>query len=205
MFLLTSVQWWERNVVCLSQQDVILKPVVTHCFEQPKPLLLMSCSLLIMFLPFRIGYCYFLHLHFINFCFCFDNRNTLCHWDFSIALGPFSVSYSGSGGAFVCQNKRGGHCDNVWTLNGWLGVSHHFQGFGLKVFTPWPLLLIVSIWPLLDIVCIIKRGNERGPSACSITGRFISQILWHLGIMQRAQKFSACSITKGEEVEEPIW
>lgn len=56
-----------------------------------------------------------------------------------------------------------------------LGVSQHIQVFVLKVFTPWPLLLIVCIWPLLLIVCIIERGNERDPLACSVTGRLISQ------------------------------
>lgn len=32
--------------------------------------------------------------------------------------------------------ERGGHGDNVWTLNGSLRVTHRFQGFVLKVFTP---------------------------------------------------------------------
>lgn len=161
-FLLTSAVRQQRNAVCSSQQDVILKHVVTHYFEQPKQLQLMSCSLLIMLFLVRTGYCYFLPLHFIHFCFCFDNTNTLCAAEtFPSLFGHFSVSYSGPGGAFVCQAKRGGHCDNVWTLNGWLGVSHHFQGFVLKVFTPWPLRLIVCVWPQRLIVCIIKRGNER--------------------------------------------
>lgn len=38
------------------------------------------------------------------------------------------------------------------TLNGSLEVTHHFQGFVLEVFTSWPLMFIISI---------IKKANER--------------------------------------------
>lgn len=69
MLILTSAQ--ERRVVCLSQQDVILKCVVRHCFQQPKQEQLMSCSPLIMFPPFGTSYCCFLLLHFIIFLFLF--------------------------------------------------------------------------------------------------------------------------------------
>lgn len=43
------------------------------------------------------------------------------------------------------------------------GASQHFQGFVLKVFTPWPILCIICIWLVLLIVCIVERGNERRP------------------------------------------
>lgn len=43
------------------------------------------------------------------------------------------------------------------------GASQHFQGFVLKVFTPWPILRIVCIWLVLLIVCIVERGNEKRP------------------------------------------
>lgn len=195
----------EECCLFVSQQDVILKRVVTHCFEQPNPLQLMSCSLLIMFLLFRTGYCYFLHLHFINFCFCFDNTNTLCHLDFPITLGHFSVSYSGLGAALVYQNKRGGHCDNVWTLNGWLGVSHHLQGFVFKVFTFGHNYSLYALGHCCTLCLLLRKEMRRDPSACSITGRLISQIHWHFGDHAESTENLCMLHYRREKEEEPIW
>lgn len=92
----------------LSRQHVILKHVVTHCFEHSKPLQLMSCSLLVMVLLFRTGYCCFLSLHFINFCFCFENTNTvllrlfhLCQQAILVLAAPSSARVK-RGGLWWC-------------------------------------------------------------------------------------------------------
>lgn len=187
--------------VCLSRMS--FSNVWGHIvLNIQKPLQLMSCSFHIMFLLLRASYCYFLHLYFIKFSSCFDNTNTHCQWDFSITLGHFSVSYSSPGGAFVYQNTRGGHCNNVWTLNGSLTVSHHFQGFVLKVFAPWPLVLIVCIWPLLLTVCI---SSEKDPSTCSITGRLIAQIQWHPWDHAESTETLRMLRHGREDEEQPIW
>lgn len=119
-FFLTPAQEPARNV-CLSQLDVILTCALAHCFQHPKPLQLMSCSFSIMFLLFRTEGCYFctyIHQVFFFFFFslsssCFDNTNTLCHWDGSITAGHLSASYSRPGGSFIFQDKCSGRFDNV--------------------------------------------------------------------------------------------
>lgn len=198
MFLLASAQRQEKNIVYLSQQEVILKHVLTHCFEHPQTVAGNELFSSHNVPSLRTGYCYVLPIPFINVCFCFDSATVLCYCDFSITLGHFSVSYSGSGRAFHCQDKRGGHCNNVWTRS-----ESTYPRLCLQTvysLDPSTHCMILATAPH----CMHYWGRKwEGPLSLQCNWQAYtpeSQIQWRSGIVQRPQKSSACYFMREEVV-----
>lgn len=172
MLLLTSAQRQERNVVCLAGchfetcSDTLFwaaKAVAANELFSSHTVPSFSGLAIVIFCPY-ISSTFFC-------CFCFDKaRLRLFHHSWPLLSKLF---WSWAGGAFVCEGKRGGHCDNVWTYwtadLEWVTVSEALSWKCLRLGRYYSLYAFGHRYSLYALLREEMRGT---PLACSVTGSY---------------------------------